>query len=457
MTAQAHRWGRQAMRRLLEVDRPVPPMSDEEIAAEVEQNYRWNFAVNFLDGAFFWLGLSFIAYATILPLFLSKITTNPLPIALLAIIGQSSWYLPQLFAAGPTERLARKKPVVVNFGFFAERLPLWFLPISALLTLWSPLLAITVFFLAYAAHGLGAGAIGPAWSDMLARIFPVDRRGRFFGITSFVGTGMGALGAIFSGWLLTTFAFPFNFAYAFTIAAFLITFSWFFLALAREPAQEPPKALLAERGQSWRKIKAIVHNDHNFRNYLIARLLTSFGNMAAGFVTVAAIYRWAVPDSTVGLFTAFLLVGQTVGNLIAGFIADRFGHKRSLATGLVALIASYLLAWRAPAPIFFYGVFFLLGVAAGIAIVSGILINMEFSRPEHRPTYIGIANTTMGIGAVLAPLLGAAIALTGYGSLFVVSALFGMAALATLSIAVKEPRRETEYYDASPAAIAADD
>ena len=58
--------GKRAMRRLLEVDRPVTPLNDEEIEAEAKKNYRWNFAVNFMDGATFWFGLSFISYATIL-------------------------------------------------------------------------------------------------------------------------------------------------------------------------------------------------------------------------------------------------------------------------------------------------------------------------------------------------------------------------------------------------------
>ncbi len=231
------------MRRLLEVDRPVTPLNDEEIETLARENYRWNFTVNFMDGATFWFGLSFISYATILPLFVSKLSSNLWPIALLAVIGQSSWYLPQLFAAGPTERLARNKPVVVNLGLFSERLPLWFLPVAALVSLWSPTLALIIFFVAYAAHGLGAGAIGPAWADMLARIFPLDRRGRFFGITSFVGTGLGAIGAIFSGWLLGAFVFPMNFFYAFTIAAFFITISWFFIAMTREPAHVVPEAV----------------------------------------------------------------------------------------------------------------------------------------------------------------------------------------------------------------------
>ena len=446
------------MRRLLEVDKPVTPLNDEEIETLARENYRWNFTVNFMDGATFWFGMSFISYATILPLFISKLSSNLWPIALLAVIGQSSWYLPQLFAAGPTERLARNKPVVVNLGLFSERLPLWFLPVAALVSLWSPTLALIIFFVAYAAHGLGAGAIGPAWADMLARIFPLDRRGRFFGITSFVGTGLGAIGAIFSGWLLGAFVFPMNFFYAFAIAAFFITISWFFIAMTREPAHVVPEAVKTQKsGQSMRKIRAIIYGDQNFRNYLIARLLSSFGNMAAGFVTVAAINRWYLADSSVGLFTAALLIGQTVGNLVAGFIADRHGHKLALQTGLVALIAAYLLAWWAPVPALYNLVFFLLGISAGVMIVSGILINLEFSRVEHRPTYVGIANTTMGIGGVLAPILGGAIALFGYNSLFAVSALFGVAALVMMAVVVQEPRSQTEHFDAAASVAAPGD
>jgi len=42
-----------ALRWLLEMDRPVPVRTDEQLAAEVERHYKWNFAVNLLDGASF--------------------------------------------------------------------------------------------------------------------------------------------------------------------------------------------------------------------------------------------------------------------------------------------------------------------------------------------------------------------------------------------------------------------
>jgi MFS family permease len=173
------RWLRRATVVLLQADRPAPLRTDAEVAAEVERNYRWNFTVNLLDGATFWFGATFISSSTITPLFISKLTDSPLPIGLVAAIAQSAWFLPQLFTANAVERLPRKKAVAVNLGFFLERLPLWLLVVSALLAATSPLLALLLFFVGYTWHGLGAGIIATAWQDLIARCFPVARRGRF--------------------------------------------------------------------------------------------------------------------------------------------------------------------------------------------------------------------------------------------------------------------------------------
>lgn len=445
MGMQVRRQGRAIWRWMLVMDRPVAPKTEEELEVEMYQNFRWNFTFNVLDGAFFWLGLSFISHATILPLFVSKISPNPLLIGLLAMIGQSSWYLPQLFTAGWIEQLPRKKPVVANLGFITERLPLIFLPVAAMLSVERPTLALIIFFTAYAAHGLGAGVVAPAWTDLIGHCFPVHRRGRFFGFSSFIGTGLGTIGAVFSGWLLVTYPFPTNFALSFSLAFVFITISWVFLELVREPTRPIPDDVVAQRGRSWRKIRNIVRTDENFRNYLLVRLLAAFGTMAAGFVTVAAIQRWAVADSQVGFFTAALLIGQTLGNLIAGFIADRRGHRLSLTMGIGISAAAYLLALASPAAVWYNAVFLLIGIAMGMMIVSGVLINLEFSRPEHRPTYVGIANTTNGIGNVLAPLFGGLLAAMGYNILFAASAGFSILALIVMLAVVHEPRTRTEF------------
>lgn len=427
------------LRWLLRLDQPVLPRSQADFDAEVERNYRWNFAVNLGDGATFWFGASFVSSATILPLFVRKLTDSPLAIGLLAVIAQAGWFLPQIFTANYMERMARKKPVVVNLGLFLERLPLFVMLLAAVVAGRSPVLALILFLSGYAWHCFGAGALAVSWQDLIARCFPVERRGRFMGLTMFIGAGSGVLGVGASTWLLRTYPFPTNFVYIFLVAATFILISWCSLALTREPVQ----AVTARR-RSHREylgsLPDLIRNDHNYRRFLIARGLMALGGLGSGFVTVAAVNRWHIPDATVGIFTAGLLIGQTVGNLFFGFLADRYGHKLSLVLGLLANVLGFAIAWLAPAPEWYYAAFALFGIASGAMIVSGILIVMEFSEAERRPTYVGITNTGVGIVGAVAPMLGAALASIGYSWTFAVSAAISLAALGLMGWWVQEPR-----------------
>jgi len=435
----AHPSLRSAVTALLQTNRLVPLRSDAEIVAETERNYRWNFAVNLLDTSAFLFGASFFSSSTMAPLFVSKLTSSPLAIGLVAVIAQASWFLPQIFTANLIERVPRRKPVVVRLGIFLERLPMWVLVLSALVATTSPPLALLLFFIGYAWHGFGAGMIGPAWQDLLARCFPVERRGRFFGIATFVGTAMGTAGAALSIWILKRFEFSINFVYIFTIAALSMVFSWCFLSLTREPV--PPPRLPHQNSREFlSKLPEIVRRDHNFRRFLIARSLMALGNLGTGFVTVSAIQRWQVADSVVGVYTAVYLLGQTMANLAFGFLADRFGHKLPLELGALASVLAFGLAWLAPAPQWIYVTFFLLGINVGSTLVSGILVALEFSEPERRPTYVGMANTAVGLVSIVAPLLGAWLAGADYGWLFAVSAAVNVAALAAMRWWVREPR-----------------
>ncbi len=431
--------GKSAWRRLLRLDQPPPPLTDAELAAEMERNYSWNFTFNLLDGVAFWFGFNFISSSTVMPLFVSKLTSNPLIIGLIAVIAQSGWTLPQLLTAGHIERLARKKPVIVNLGLFLERMPVWVWPLAILAAPYSAPLALVLFFLAYAWHAFGAGMLGPAWQDLLASCFPVKRRGRFFGTTTFLGTGAGAIGALFCSWLLETFAFPFNFLYPFLIAAVAITASWVFLAQVREPAR--PVAVTQHAAENYRhRLAGIVRRDHNFRRFLLARTLVALGTMGAGFVTVAAVERWRVSDATVGLYTVAMLGGQTAGNLLAGWLADHLGHKLSLEISAAAAGVAFAMAWLAPSPLWYYVIFVFMGIAYGTSLVSGTLIAMEFSEPAQRPTYIGIINTAWGAAASLAPLLGGWLAGFSYAWLFALSAGASLLGFAFLRWRVGDPR-----------------
>lgn len=430
---------RTVVRRLVRAGEPVPTRPSAEVEAEMARNYRWNFAVQALDSGLFWFASSFASSATILPLFVSKLTTSALPIGLVAVIAQGGWYLPQLFTANLVERLPRMKPVVVNLGFFLERVPFWLMVLAPVLALTSPEAALVVLLLTWAWHNIGAGVIAPAWQDLVARCFPVQRRGRFFGIAAFLGAGSGALGAGASAWLLAEIEFPASFVAILGVAAVGITLSWVFLALTREPVQ----GVVAERRSQSRylaELPGLLRSDGNFARFLLARLLLAGGGMGTGFLTVAAVQRWSLPDSQVGFFTAAMLVGQTAGNLLFGLLADRRGNLLVLRIGAVAYALAFGLAWALQAPQFYWFVYVLLGLGASSTLISGILVVLEFAPSDRRPTYVGLANTGVGVVGSLAPLVGAWLAGDGYGAVFGVSVVACVCSLVVFLAFVREPR-----------------
>lgn len=427
------------LRRILQLDTPLNAVSEAEAASEIEQLYRWNFFVNLLDVTAFWFGFSLISATTIVPLYISQLSDSPLPIGIAAVVAQASWFLPQLFTANAVERLPRKKPVIVWFGLFLERLPMWLFVLSAAIAVRQPTAALVVFLVGYAWRGFGAGITATSWQDLIARCFPVRRRGRFLGISLFAGTLAGAVAAAVSGWLLETYPFSRNFVLNFALAAVFISLSWAFISLTREPAIAARVQRLSGR-EFAAELPIIMRQDVNFRRFLISRTLLAFGALGTGFITVAAIDRWAVPNSAVAGYTAALLIGQAAATPLFGLLSDRFGHKLTLEIGALAAVFAFALAWLAPTPKWYYAVFVLLGVNTGAIIVAGILVIMEFARAEKRPTYAGLANSAVGIASVAAPLVGAALATISYDLLFAASAFISLAALALLRFWVQEPR-----------------
>ncbi len=425
--------------RLLRTDIPVPERTDVELEAEQQRNYRWNFTVNTLDTASWFFGTSFISASTIVPLFISKLTSSTIPIGIAAMIAMGSWHLPQIFTANFIERVARKKPIIVNLGLFVERLPVFFMILAAGLASRSATLALILFLVSYIWHSLGAGMLSPAWQEMVARCFPVQRRGRFLGTGIFLGTMTGIGGAALSTWLLSNIQFPQNFMAIFALSAGAILLSWFFISLTREPVKVHRTPHRSQR-EFFKGVKEIIKEHHNYRRFLITRLLFSLGAMGSGFITLSAIRTWNVSDATVGVYTAMLLVGQALGTLSLGFLADRKGHKQSFEIMALASLLAFSFVWLGSSPVYYYPTFFLQGIANGGIIVSGILLNLEFADPERRPTFVGITGFGVGVVGVLAPLIGTAISAVSFSWVFALSMFINLIALFAMRFWVQEPR-----------------
>jgi MFS family permease len=415
--------------------------NSSSVEQQIKRNYRWNFLVNSLDGATFWFGMSFISATVILPLYVSHFTANPLLIGLIPFLATAGVFLPQLFVANVVERAPSKKFFPVTLGFFLERLPIFLLvPTAYFLATSQPLLALVIFFLLYSWHSFGVGLIVVGWQDMIAKIIPVDKRGRFFGITNFVGNGGGILGALILPFVLNKYTFPLGYVIAFTVASILILLSWVFLSLTREPAVYSSKPSVSQLDYM-RSLPEVLRRDPNFCMYLLSQTIFSLSGMATGFLVVYAVQTWNLLDAEASGFTVALQVGLALANLFFGFLSDRSGHKFSLEICLLLSIFALVLTIVASSPLWFFAIFFLRGAVNAGTFISGISIVYEFTDAENRPTYIGLANTIPGVAGSLAPLIGGWLAATvSYQAMFVLSAVIGVLSWMLLRFSVHEPR-----------------
>jgi MFS family permease len=278
------------------------------------------------------------------------------------------------------------------------------------------------------------------WQDMIAKIIPVDKRGRFFGITNFIGNGTGILGAVAVPFVLDRFAFPLGYVISFAVAAILIFISWVFLSLTREPAIHSSKPAVSQLDYM-RSLPQVVGRDRNFCTYLLSQIVFSLSSMATGFLAVYTVQAWSLPDAQASSFTIALQIGLAIANLFFGFLSDRKGHKLSLEICMMLSALALILAVFAPGPWWFFAIFFLRGAVDAGIFLSGISIVYEFTDAENRATYIGLANTIPGVAGAVAPLIGGwLVGAISYRAMFALAAIIGGISWILLRFAVREPR-----------------
>jgi MFS family permease len=276
---------------------------------------------------------------------------------------------------------------------------------------------------------------------MIAKVIPVEKRGRFFGISNFIGNGAGILGALAVPIILGRFTFPQGYVFSFAVTGALFFISWVSLSLTREPAVRSSKQPVSQLDYL-RSLPEILRRDRNFRIYLLSQIFFSLSGMATGFLVVYTVQTWNLPDAQASGFIIALQIGLSLANLFFGFLSDRKGHKLSLEICWLLSTLALVLAIIAPSPLWFFPIFFLSGAVSAGTFISGISIVYEFTDAENRPTYIGLANTIPGIVVAVAPLIGGWLAgAMNYRVMFILSAIIGVASWVLLRYAVREPRK----------------
>lgn len=422
-------------------------------ADERDTTLRRNMGFGIANGILFSIADAFSDTTLVLTVFISQLGASPMVVGLLPALKNGGWLLPQLISAGRLQGLRYKLPVYRNVGI--TRSCIWLL--MTLLVWFSDRLPtawlLLGFMLGYALYNFTGGAGSVAFQEVVAKTIPARKRGFFFGTRNMIGGLLAfALVSPIVAWVLSRnsgFSFPHNFALLLSMSFVFIIGGITTFASMKEPPTESPPAAISARNM-FAVMPNLIRGDHDFRRYVISRIISRFGSLADPFYILYAREVLHVPTRMIGLYLALRVISAALSNVWWARIADRHGNRAlTVWTGWLLMTAplwalSFVLwgdlasantiAWL------FGGVFLLIGLCTDGAMMAGLTYVMELAPVEQRTLYVGVSNTLMGI-ATFAPVLGGILVKAlGYEPVFAIAAILaGLGAWSSMYL--PEPRK----------------
>jgi len=190
----------------------------------------------------------------------------------------------------------------------------------------------------------------------------------------------------------------------------------------------------------------------NFRTILILGALTAFGPLAIDFYLPAfpsIAQSFGTDEKHVQMTLAAYFLGLSIGQLLYGPVADRFGRRIPLLTGVGLFTVASLACAFAPNLEWLMGARFIqaLGGCAGM-VISRAVVSDKCDAVGSAKVFSQLM-LVMGLAPILAPMLGGLLVnTTGWQSIFLV--LTGFSALAALAVALGLPESLPDYVPRQP-------
>ena len=393
-------------------------MSQHQFA---EKYFKRNFFLGVANGILFNFAWAFTSGSTVLPLFISKLTSSSILVGLASTLEAVGWTLPQMAVAAVTLHHKNQMPLYIKMAILRAIA----FSLLAILVFFSKgvnlsYLLITFFFL-FSIYAFGGGVSGVSFMEVVGKTVRPNRRGSFFGMRMFFGGGLAALAGILIERILRVYDFPKNFGVLFLIAAVIIIFALLSFSLVKEP---PTK----ERPQK-RKFKEnlllgleILKKDRNLRMLLWTRVAIGSYVLGLPFYIIFAKKFLFIPTSIAGLFLSVQMVGYLSSNILWGRLSNNKSNRLVLfLSAICSAIPPFLLLLNilTKIPIYLYGaIFFFLGATMSGMDMGYTNYLLEIAPEEKRPIYVGFLNTIVGPTIFLSAVGGLIIQVSSFAVLY---------------------------------------
>lgn len=385
----------------------------------------------------FWLGVyngilmngaeAFFHSSLVLAPFLAALGAPAFVIGFIPALRVGAWFLPQLFVASRLAHEPLKLPWYRRMS--TVRVIAYILMVSAIYLFQDNYVLIMLVVLAMiAVISIAGGISGIPFADVTAKVVPHYRLGTFWALRNVIG-GVLALtaGILLRTILASDIAFPLNFALIFGIGASLSAVAYLAFSLMREPAGKP--ATKEPFIKMVRRIPEILRTDRSFRRYVRVRFLALLAVLADPFYAVYALRTLEAPATSLGLFVIMATSASITANLLFRRPANEGKNVSILQISIILLLLASVSAMLLPNWQVFSVVFMLSAAGqAGMGIAAWNLL-YAVSPEDHRPLYVGTANSLLSLPSFAPIVAGLFIDIIGYRSMFLLAALLATSAL----------------------------
>ncbi|MEX2205886.1 MAG: MFS transporter [Myxococcota bacterium] len=416
----------------------IDARGEAEFDELVRGSLRRNYLAHLGHGIFGQTGFRLIQAPTFVPAYIYSLSGSELVVGVARSVQALGQCLSPLFSATQIEHRRKVLPMGMRTGTLLRLQVLgialagFFLPVEWNLSLVCVFLGLFGFFM---------GMQGVIFNVLLAKVIPIELRGRLSGLRNALA-GVTAAGVAYlgGGWLVESNALGNGYAATFLLAFVLTELGLLMLLFIREP-DSPAVRVRTGVAARLADLPALLRADANFAVFLAACVLGALGRIAMPYYVLYAQQTLAIGGSELGVLTAAFLLAATTLNLGWGLLADRTGFRVVFLASLAVWIAGTFMLLGAASFAALVGVFVALGAGSGGFMMGQQILVLEFGAREDLPLRIGVVNAATEAMGVVAPLAGGALAtFVDYPSVFFCAIAFKLAAAALVVLRMREPR-----------------
>ena len=281
----------------------------------------------------------------VLPAFLVSLGAGPAQLGLIEGVAESVASLAKLFSGYLTDRIERRKPVVVGGYFVANAVK----PLLAIVTSWWHILLIRF------SDRLAKGVRGAPRDVMVAESVGKEKLGSAYGLIQSLDSAGAIAGPLLALFLLAHFGIRSVFLAAAVPGALCVLVA--ILGIRETGSQNPhfsqkkgevghPKTLPGGKKPTSASARP-AELPGAFYLVLVAVTLFSLGNSSDMFLVMRA-QNIGIPVSMAPLLGLAFNVTYTLGSWPAGWFSDRFSRRWIAAAGYLIFAGVYFVFGRAP-------------------------------------------------------------------------------------------------------------